>query len=338
MAILSRRPIETSASSRTESGTTAASRAYTRVGCDAAVVDPDVVTSEAVAYLDRLAQILLNRSAWVYARLNDAAHYQVNLQEETLTEDLLLDIAKQLPQKPDLTLSQFNRGQEADNGADWQWEWWFHGRRWFGVRVQAKKLRPLRQGREPGYDLTYRIGKDRERRQLDVLLQHAREDNIAPAYVFYNGPELKQFDFTWGCRGLAESCENFGVSYLHAAAVDLLLRNGRAAAETVMSASRPWPCLIRCGPEQSCHPRVPPPPFSPSFDEAVAWSLFRTVVESPVSNQSQDNPFGWLRERVDRYCHDSPPEYVQRLADGQADLTPQLRPSVRAVTLLSHQP
>lgn len=80
------------------------------------------------------------------------------------------------------------------------------------------------------------------------------------------------------------------------------------------------------------------PPWPAPFEEAVTWGLFRTVVESPVPNASQANPYGFLRERLESYCHDDPPEYVRQLADGQAVDESLLRPSVQAVTLFSRQP
>ena len=301
-------------------------------------MDPDVTANQAAAQLDLLADVLLNRCAWVHRRLAGGARFGVNLQEETITEDLLLDIADGFPSTPELQVSQFTRRQESRNGADWQWEWWFHEQRWFGVRVQAKKLRSPRPGSEPEYDLAYMIRRRHAspRRQLDVLIKQAHEDHVAPAYVFYNGPELDVDRVMWGCRQLPPSGENFGVSYLHAAVVDLLLRTGQSDLDTVTSASRPWPCLIRCYPGWGCRHSFPALPGPVTFEEAVAWSLFRTVVESPVSNRAQDNPYQYLRERIDSYCQDRPPEYVRDLADGQPVDDSRLRTSVRAVTLFAH--
>lgn len=306
--------------------------------CDAVVVDSDVTANEAAAQLDRLAEVLLNRCAWVYGRLATGARLGVTLQEETLTEDLLLDIANHFPPESGLELSQYTRRQESRSGADWQW--WFHERRWFGVRVQAKKLRRPRSGGEPEYDLAYMIRKKHvsPRRQLDVLLKQASKDHIAPVYVFYNGPELDVGRMTWECGQLPRSRENFGVSYLHAAVVDLILRRGKADLDTVTASSRPWPCLIRCEPGWGCHRSFAIPPGPAPFEEAVASSLFRTVVESPVSNAAQDNPSRYLRERIENYCHDDPPEYVRDLAAGRTVDESLLRSSVHAVTLFSHKP
>ena len=48
---------------------------------------------------------------------------------ETITQDLLLDITMAMPP---MTVETFTKQREARNGADWQWEWWFEGRQWFG--------------------------------------------------------------------------------------------------------------------------------------------------------------------------------------------------------------
>src|ERR1041384_5506942 len=149
------------------------------------MVSGDVLADDAAAQVDRLASVLLDRSAWVYARLVAASDHGVSLQEETITESLLLDIAIDLP---DLRVKQYTRTEESRNGADWQWEWWFHGDRWFGVRLQAKKLRRPRRNAMPGYSLGYLTnGGDR---QVELLCDQASEDTVAAAYVFYNGPDL----------------------------------------------------------------------------------------------------------------------------------------------------
>ena len=76
------------------------------------------------------------------------------LDEETITQDLQLDISAALPV---MIVRTFTKRQAARTGADWQWEWWFEGRRWFGLRVQAKRLKRLPSG-QLGYDLGYQRG------------------------------------------------------------------------------------------------------------------------------------------------------------------------------------
>lgn len=96
-----------------------------------------------------LDEVLINCAGWTYTCLSDGRRNRVELHEETITQDLLLDIAIAMPA---MTVKAFTKRQEGRNGADWQWEWWFEGRQWFGLRVQAKRLKLLKSGRF-GYDL-----------------------------------------------------------------------------------------------------------------------------------------------------------------------------------------
>lgn len=94
-----------------------------------------------------LEDVLIDRAAWVYARLKAGHHHQVELHEETLTQDLLLDISAALPA---MRVTTFTRKQESLNGADWQWDLWFEGQGWFGLRMQAKRLKALGCGSSEG--------------------------------------------------------------------------------------------------------------------------------------------------------------------------------------------
>src|SRR5690349_14649253 len=106
---------------------------------------------------EELARVLTERAAWTYARLSTGRRHNVDLYEGTITQDLLLDISTVLP---DMAVKTFTRREEARSGADWYWEWWFHGQEWFGLLAQAKRLK--KQGRgKPRYDLGYKVGSER---------------------------------------------------------------------------------------------------------------------------------------------------------------------------------
>lgn len=127
-------------------------------------------TAKAEATRKALEDVLIQRARWTHTRLSDGRRKGVELHEETITQDLLLDIAMAMPA---MTVETFTKHREARNGADWQWEWWFEGRQWFGLRVQAKRLKRLKS-RRLGYDLGYKSGK-----QLDLLLRDAEPPTSA---------------------------------------------------------------------------------------------------------------------------------------------------------------
>ena len=57
--------------------------------------------------------------------------------EETITEDLLLNVKKAHPSE--VIEYQFNKREKSFTGADWEW-WLTDGRLWFGLLIQAKRL------------------------------------------------------------------------------------------------------------------------------------------------------------------------------------------------------
>ena len=183
-----------------------------------------------------LQDVLIDRARWTHTRLSDGRRQGVELHEETITQDLLLDIAMAMPA---MTVETFTKHQEGRNGADWQWEWWFEGRQWFGLRVQAKRLKRLKSGRL-GYDLGYKSSK-----QLDLLLDDAAHSGLRAAYVLYNDRDLSAFGS--GCSRLPREPETFGVTLLPASVAKELVRQGHDDFATVARVSRPWSCLAGCG-------------------------------------------------------------------------------------------
>jgi hypothetical protein len=299
---------------------------------DTRPVAKELVTREA------LEDVLIDRAAWTHARLSAGRQHGVELREETITQDLLLDISIALP---GLSVQAYTTRQEAGNGADWQWEWWFEGRQWFGLRVQAKRLQRLRSG-QLGYNLGYVSGgKGAKRRQIDLLIEDAGEAGIPAAYVLYNGPDLDMAAFTWGCHRLPPKAAFFGVSLLPAAvALDLLNARGDDLA-SVGSASRPWSCLASCD-RSGCivdadigaWPLASMDVWSRDFSWLTAASYYR--IEHQARRTLRATIYGdeyrKLYPRAVSGMHDAAPPYVSALSRGeQADL--QLPPRVSAVAV-----
>jgi hypothetical protein len=251
---------------------------------------------------EALAEVLLDRAAWTHGRLSLGRSCGVEIHEETITQDLLVDISAVLPQ---MSIRSFTRRQEARNGADWQWEWWFQGRAWFGMRVQAKRLKELKRS-TLGYDLAYRVGSKHER-QVDLLIATAHAVGLQSAYVLYNGPDLNLGKIKWECRRLPASPLFFGVSILPAT-VDL---------SAVGSVSRPWPCLITCDPSSGCNqlwPSVSPPP-GVDHDDLAWWaarSYFR-ILNQARSGINADPGVESLRDEVLTSMRAEPPSNVGTL-------------------------
>jgi hypothetical protein len=295
-------------------------------------VAKELVTREA------LEDVLIDRAAWTHARLSAGREHGVELREETITQDLLLDISIALP---GLSVQTYTTRQEAGNGADWQWEWWFEGHQWFGLRVQAKRLQRLRSG-QLGYNIGYESGRrGSKRRQIDLLIDDADEAGIPAAYVLYNGPDLNMAAFTWGCRRLPAKAAFFGVSLLPATVALELLDAQRDDLGSVGSASRPWSCLASCD-QRGCTAKEDPRTWplastyvgSGDFSWLTAASYYRIEHQAGGTPQADiyEDEYSTLSPRVLPGMHETAPPYVRALSRGeQADL--QLPPRVSAVTV-----
>lgn len=247
-----------------------------------------------------LEDVLIDRGRWTHTRLSDGSRKGVELHEETVTQDLLLDIAMAMPA---MAVETFTKRQEARNGADWQWEWWFEGRQWFGLRVQAKRLKRLKSGRF-GYDLGYRSGK-----QLDLLISDAARSGLRAAYVLYNGRELDLSAVGGGCDLLPWEPESFGVTLLPASVAKKLVEHGRDDFATVAGFSRPWSCLAGChGSECGRQWRYEDELPAKAGDDLSVWAAmnYRYIEGVRQANRTRTgSPDLGLRDR--------PPDYVENL-------------------------
>lgn len=130
---------------------------------------------------------------WVWREQEDALHFGLKLQEETITEMLLLRMARDFSSSG-LKVNMFNRIQEGGskrykktgNGADW--EWFIETDHCeVGFRIQAKVLS---SGLTHGGRLS--VGKYdgllKDKKQTNDLITGARPKCFNPIYIFYNHP------------------------------------------------------------------------------------------------------------------------------------------------------
>ena len=122
-----------------------------------------------------LRDYLRRRAAWVWNAQGHAFRHGLALQEETLTEMLLLRMARDHA-KHGLNVAMFNKTEEGFNGADWEW---IVRTRWcnLGLRIQAKRLYHDSKGSDYG-------GLDPNSGQSAKLIANA--GTSIPLYVFFN--------------------------------------------------------------------------------------------------------------------------------------------------------
>ena len=122
-----------------------------------------------------LRAYLRKRAAWVWNKQGHAFKHGLRLREETLTEMLLLSMARD-HSKHGLHVTLFNGNEEKQNGADWEWLI----RTPFcqvALRIQAKRLYHKDTGQDYG-------GLGITSLQGHTLISQAA--GAVPLYVFFN--------------------------------------------------------------------------------------------------------------------------------------------------------
>lgn len=129
----------------------------------------------------------------VWRDMSDAERYGISRNEETTTEELLLNLARK-HRGQGLTVEAYSKPKEAKEGADWAF-WFSSAPHWgIGFRVQAKRL----YCESGSYDKLYHQSGTQEKdskatgvltpNQCETLLSH--KDGLIPIYCFYNSEQL----------------------------------------------------------------------------------------------------------------------------------------------------
>ena len=171
----------------------------------------------------------------VFKRLTQSETTGISFSEETVTELASADLAMQIHPYSVITRLA-TKAQESGHGGDWEWIF-RKGRRCVRVRVQAKKLKRAR------FDGLAHVNRKTGLRQMDVLINRAKIDNVVPLYCFYSAART---DFKaqknlchhrylgrsyWGC-GLARA--------------EHIKRLGKDDLRSILPLTRPWHELV-CG-------------------------------------------------------------------------------------------
>jgi hypothetical protein len=168
-----------------------------------------------------IQRYLRDLAEWVWSEQDDAFNFGLKLQEETLTETLLLRMARETKGLP-LHINLFTRNEEGGDsraGADGtgaDWEWFVETQHCsVGFRVQAKILsRTLTAKKE-----RLAIGKyaSIKNKQVETLIESAENNNFNPIFVFYNHPWISDRHLFYSARkGLQAYPKDWGCSVVEA--------------------------------------------------------------------------------------------------------------------------
>lgn len=187
-----------------------------------------------------LCRTLQNLSVKTWNDLQDAEQYNSPMYEETITQNLSLELNKQHASQTKVHM--FKKHQETLNGSDWIWLFYDKARRKeFRVIVQAKRLYP--SGRYDAFKIE----------QPDKMLRYAGMVNAVPVYALYNYPKARRSIYPpqkpiWMgyIRGL-DHARDYGVSLVHAKLVAALGIDGKNARKMLEHAIPWWLPACNCG-------------------------------------------------------------------------------------------
>lgn len=132
----------------------------------------------------------------VWQQLKDSQHYGINQGEETITDNILLYLARQ--NLSEIEIFKTPKNLESQKGTDW--EWWIGNKNSGFLRyaVQAKKL----DSNTKRYTaLKHKVGlPPNEEYQHDILEIYANANDAIPLYALYNYIELDDFTPFWKCK------------------------------------------------------------------------------------------------------------------------------------------
>lgn len=122
----------------------------------------------------------LGRKIW--DDINNANKYNLQLGEETISDNILLQIARQ--NYFNIRILQTTKPKEAIQGTDWEWYVGSYKYGWIRFAFQAKRLN-LMDGRYQNLNHNVGIPPNQEL-QLTLLKTFATANNAVPLYTFYN--------------------------------------------------------------------------------------------------------------------------------------------------------
>lgn len=176
--------------------------------------------------------------------LRDATALHIAQGEETITDNLLLYLARQ--HLPNLRVIKTPKSLESEKGTDW--EWWIGNSHTGFVRyaVQAKKL----DGTTYRYSkLNHLVGKaPHQESQHVVLKKYATANDAIPLYALYNNIELSDYTHFWQCP-LPQEVEQLGITVTPLKNVETAITTwGGRTFQSLHKHSDTIPlrCLVRC--------------------------------------------------------------------------------------------
>lgn len=186
-----------------------------------------------------LCDIIREQSRFTWKTLETAHTLGCSIGEESITDFLVLEIAKGAT-SGGYFVKAFTKPQEALNGADW--EIWLTGpsAAWFGLRIQAKKIK-VSALNYPHLHPTPGVGLPT---QAQKLTSAAALVGAVPIYALYNSWPSTPSAPIWNCGTYVPDKRLWGISAVAASTIaSLAPTNSLASVSPYMI---PFQCFFCC--------------------------------------------------------------------------------------------
>ena len=181
--------------------------------------------------------LLEDLSSATYQRIALRERFVVRQGEETMTDVLLLDLAR--ASLPLVSARKVARLRESREGMDWEM-WVRHDRRgWVRYAVQAKRHKANLKYADVGH-----VVRGSSERQIDLLARFCRLTGSVGTYCLYNSPGRTVRDSEWHCSR-ARNDEHLGCSIVPLYVMQEVLRPHHAPSFAEIH-QRPEVMPLRC--------------------------------------------------------------------------------------------
>ena len=180
----------------------------------------------------------------IWQNMRDGFRLGLPPNEETITDWILLDIARHKFKIFDLRIERIYRATKAvESKYGLDWEWWIGSKKgWIRYGVQAKRI-----DEKGNYKYLKHVvnGESQER----LLNDFCETNNAVPLYCFYNYLELGQTDKYWHCCKKEQQKNQLGCTITPSFVVNKAIRTRGAKNFSYIHSDQhtvPWRCLTSC--------------------------------------------------------------------------------------------
>ncbi|RBP52907.1 DUF6615 family protein [Arenicella xantha] len=167
----------------------------------------------------------------------------MQLGENSITDFYLLNFKYWLDKhNHSIKIHHYTQYEEGSTGADWAWLFTDPSGQWFGFLIQAKVMN-FKKG---SFEKLYYQNHKTKQKQVDLLIQHAKNESLIPLYALYLNWENRKYDKSSSCKTFSNSITHYGASLLnpHFVKRNHALKNKPKSLAALLAQLKPLHCIF----------------------------------------------------------------------------------------------